>query len=252
MSKTILISALAFAAGSTAGFLLGRHLTKKRYATPADAEEAIEFADILAEKQAGRAETDSKAVDSAPDIVGRSSLDGTRTYELNKNKLNYASIHVSVTDAEDSEEDEDGDDEELDPSEGLPDGSRQPYPITEEQFSEEYVETFDKVCVTYYANDETLAEGDEKIDINVVGWDNITLRGAKRNGPYMVYIRNEKLRIDYEVTIELTAYCEEVLGIPQFPIDDSPAQGESPKERKKRIDQARRDKQGRFISDGGD
>ena len=89
-----------------------------------------------------------------------------------------------------------------------------PYVISDEQFSEENAH-FDKISLTYYEDDCTLAdEGDEIItDVDdTVGRENLDKFGELSGDPEVVYVRNEKLDIDYEVIRLSKSYSDTVMG----------------------------------------
>lgn len=89
------------------------------------------------------------------------------------------------------------------------------YIISSEQFYEECQE-HDKLTITYYAYDTTLADEDEAIMHDVtgtVGDEALFNFGYRSDDDNVVYVRNEKLGIDYEVVRTMASYSEEVLGI---------------------------------------
>lgn len=90
-----------------------------------------------------------------------------------------------------------------------------PYVISIEEFSEE-MDHYDKVTVYFYEDDEVLADENEEVITDMdgtVGRDNMGFFGEGSNDPEVVYIRNEKLEIDYEVIRLSKSYSETVLGM---------------------------------------
>lgn len=96
------------------------------------------------------------------------------------------------------------------------DPAEEPYTITPEEF-ELTKQHYDKCTISWYTEDETLADEREEIipDIErVVGIDNLQKFGVISKDPNVVFVRNEMLGSDYEILLCPEAYCESVLGIP--------------------------------------
>lgn len=78
-----------------------------------------------------------------------------------------------------------------------------PYVISREVFSfDEVGEEFEKLTVTYYPNSRVvLDEDDEVIDDpgQVLGWRNLSRFGEESGDEDVVFVRNPRLLIDYEV-----------------------------------------------------
>lgn len=90
-----------------------------------------------------------------------------------------------------------------------------PYIIHEQEFMEADPE-FEKLSITYYAGDDTLADdGDEEIPLvdETVGEDNLQRFGHGSGDSRIVYIRNERLSTDFEVLKSDGKYAHEVLGL---------------------------------------
>lgn len=90
-----------------------------------------------------------------------------------------------------------------------------PYVVSFEEYSENS-ENHEQVTLTYYSGDDTLAdERDQPIDNTgyTVGDDNLLRFGAGSHDPNVVYIRNERLSMDFEVLKSRGKYAKEVLGI---------------------------------------
>ena len=93
----------------------------------------------------------------------------------------------------------------------------EPYLISIEEYAEEF-RNHEKVTVTYYEADETLAdENDEMIhDIESnVGLDNVVRFGqGGSQDENVVYVRNQRSGIDFEICRMTVGYSEHVLGLP--------------------------------------
>jgi hypothetical protein len=88
-----------------------------------------------------------------------------------------------------------------------------PYVITNEEFAEDMTH-FDKLTIYYYEDDQTLADENEEIIQDVsstVGDEALDKFGDGSDDPEIVYVRNEKMEIDYEV-IRLSKSYKETVG----------------------------------------
>lgn len=75
---------------------------------------------------------------------------------------------------------------------------------------------YDEVTLTYYEEDEVLADiADEQMDDvdGVIGLDSLKQFGGVSGDENMLYVRNDKLRLFFEVTRSSGAYCREVHGL---------------------------------------
>lgn len=91
----------------------------------------------------------------------------------------------------------------------------EPYIIEVDEFFNGKV-NYDKVTLTYYDRDGSLVDESEELVHNVVdtiGEEALFEFGNKSDDPNVVYIRNEKLAIDYEIIRVFNSYAEDVLGI---------------------------------------
>jgi hypothetical protein len=90
-----------------------------------------------------------------------------------------------------------------------------PYVIAFEEFVEN-VDEYTQTSLTYYEGDDILAdENDEMIqEVDpIVGSDNLTRFGHGSRDPNIVYIRNARLKADYEVGRSTGRFSEEVMGL---------------------------------------
>lgn len=86
-----------------------------------------------------------------------------------------------------------------------------PYIIThDEYFGAEY-EEFDTIQLTYFEKDDTLVdENDKPVDDldGTIGEDHLARFGHGSKDKNIVYIRNEKLQCEYEITLSDQSYLE--------------------------------------------
>jgi hypothetical protein len=112
-------------------------------------------------------------------------------------------------------DDEDEEDYEYEQRRYEPNSSEKPYVISIDEYSEENTH-YDKITLYFYEDDEVLTEDDEEAidDPNaLVGDYALNCFGENSGDPEVVYVRNERLQIDYEVIRLSKSYQETVLGI---------------------------------------
>ena len=76
-------------------------------------------------------------------------------------------------------------------------------------------EMFDKLTVYYYEFDNVLVDADEEVIVEIddtIGWDSLDCFGEGSVNPDIVYVRNEELKIDYEIIRLRESYGKSVLG----------------------------------------
>ncbi len=103
---------------------------------------------------------------------------------------------------------------------GDPDGySEIPHVISLEEFSEGASHFF-KETLYFYEDDDVLTDESEEVAVDIVsllGEDALDSFGQESEDPEVVYVRNAKLRTDYEVIRLSKSYSETVLGIMDDP-----------------------------------
>ena len=112
-----------------------------------------------------------------------------------------------------------GDPDEVDEDEIDPDDVREPIEIVDFTSYDMDYPNYDKLVITYYEADDTLADerGEIMDDIsNTVGLDSLTKFGEKSNFRNTVHVRNHNLSADYEISRVAGAYSEEILGVPRM------------------------------------
>ena len=94
-----------------------------------------------------------------------------------------------------------------------------PYIITHDEFYAAE-KNYDTESLTYYELDDVLCdERDTPMDDRdpIVGDDHLTRFGSGSKSKNLLFIRNERLETDYEITKSTGSYLEEVLGMPEKP-----------------------------------
>jgi len=114
-----------------------------------------------------------------------------------------------------------------------------PYTISFEEFNENNV-GHEQTTMTYYAQDRTLADSQDGIvdNINhVIGDDNLRRFGHGSHDPNVVYVRNEKIDMDFEITRSNGSYQSEVLNIDPEPASLQHSRTRRPNRRTWRADE---------------
>jgi hypothetical protein len=98
----------------------------------------------------------------------------------------------------------------------------EPYVISLAEFQNDE-EDFDKITLRYFEEDDTLNDelgsrrgDDSTIPIESVGAANLERFGVGSTDENIVYIRNEQLKIDFEVIRDEGSYTSTVLGLPEW------------------------------------
>lgn len=92
--------------------------------------------------------------------------------------------------------------------------SEEPYIITVDEFMEA-MPNYDKLSFTYFEGDDILADEREKpiTEINAtVGEDHLTMFGRFSKDKNIVYVRNERIETDFEITRDEQSFGEVVAG----------------------------------------
>ncbi len=91
--------------------------------------------------------------------------------------------------------------------------SSEPYVLSIEEYMEE--EAHEKITLTYFDEDETLINEREEIItdvIRVLGPDALTNFGVGSDDDNIVYVRDDRNSLDFEVILDPRSYMEVVLG----------------------------------------
>lgn len=229
MNKTM-IAVIAFVMGGGAGFLVATKRLEEKYARYAEDEiESVRRAfDDMTEKEKSdediSEESEQDLYASQIDHLGYAAVNST-TDAINRAKKNYNIISPSKNNnlGEFVEDDYD----EVNP---VPlKSERAPYVIQETDFSEDYL-NFDKISLTYYIGDDCLVDEDDDViaDPNqMVGNDNLSLENATDEHPNTVFVRNERMMADFEISMEPGKFSIEVLSVENY-------EGMSPREQQEK------------------
>lgn len=89
-----------------------------------------------------------------------------------------------------------------------------PHIISYEEFNEEMTH-YDKLSISFYEDDEVLVDENEEVivdPVSVVGEEALQSFGVLSEDPEVVYVRNDRLSIDYEIIRLSKSYSETVQG----------------------------------------
>lgn len=216
----------AFFAGGVLGGIGTWYGVKKHYETIANEEiESVKkyYYDCLekAEKDNLNEELETYETDSAEEENDQSSYktktDYTSYYKNNKPPLEVLKASMEFPDDDINTEDyvefhgEDTQEVEC-VAEPDPKTLSGPTIISEEEYTSDW--RLEKVTITYYSGDETLADEDDTIidDVDrLVSYEALKLLVDEDLDA--VYVRNERVSIDYEVVLNNGRYSEIVLGL---------------------------------------
>lgn len=90
----------------------------------------------------------------------------------------------------------------------LEESADRPHVISPEEFGELEDQGFETISLTYYA-DQVLADDDDRVITNVddiVGYDSLTHFGEYEDDS--VFVRNERLKCDYEILLDQRTYAD--------------------------------------------
>jgi len=213
MNKILSLTVI-FLAGVGVGFLVSQKLLEQKYATLAE-EEIKSVKETFSKNlkscfeegpvESTKAEDFRKASNFTAGLT-RSSIN-MNPYE--KAKRNYVGapchdeLFVPIYEEDEEEDDEDEESELITDSAGMTEediddvDKNNPYIITYDEFTDTR-EDYEKVSLYYYTLDDTLIDEDNSIIHHIeqsVGYDALSLLNLEA----AVWVRNEPLRIDYEI-----------------------------------------------------
>ena len=182
----------AFVLGAAAGLAVSWKYNEKKYAEIADREiESVK--EKFSIEKAEPEELPQEDVEETPEITEEEKVE----YNDILTKRNY----VNYSDVE--KEEKGGD--------TMKDG---PYVIAPNEFDE--FDEYETGELTYYADGILADDGDDIIDDieSIVGEDSLLHFGEYEDDPDTVYVRNDRLKTDYEITRDERRYADVMDGYP--------------------------------------
>lgn len=212
MSKPI-IKILAIVGGvaavGTGGFFGFRWWRKKHKDEDANAAIEVEYIaydpNAMSEKESIVRDTDDAAA-RQEDIPRDAMAKGVRSYmqPSDEERINFEEYLAGMESPEDDELDEYGEDD-------IRRGADEPYPITAGEFCNTRT-YYDKVSLNYFQEDDVVSDDRDEVMENasqILG--DLQSAMGRADGRNLVYIRNEALEVDYEITLVDGSYRKEVL-----------------------------------------
>ena len=214
----ILKNLLIFAAGAAIGAIATYKMVKDSF--EASTQEEI---DEMREYYRQKSEDDSET----PDLVDEEEPCEMTEAQYHERYKNVATLYNPSAEMDD-DHNIDNEPEEVNV---VPIGERNPTPyiISSDDFAE--TNAYDKLTFVYYEEDDTLADESEEIvrDIDGTIGEALVSFGKNSGDPDIVYVRNERICIDYEVIREKKSYQTTILGL-GFSVKGTPSKKSAPKE----------------------
>lgn len=184
---------LIFVSGVTVGGFLGYKIIEKKYIDKLETEVNRRIDEYVLNNKKEEKHTESVEIKK----------------ENTADKINYNNVTKNYISSEDNEEKEEVDEKEDEPEVNdyiSDDSSRNPYEITEEEYDDNGNE-FEKESLYYYRGNYTLVDDSDNVvdteDADILlGSDWVEL--MNNNG--IIYIRNEKVKTDYEIVVNSGVY----------------------------------------------
>lgn len=197
--------------GGAAGFIIAQKVMK----TTMDRELEEQIRDVKEHYKLLRKEGEYSTPES---VLGETTRE---IYDEVLEGLEYLQHEVeNVEEVIEDDEDED-DDESLNVEEEVVEvgnvferNKKDPYVISTLDFMNGE-DSFDKVTITYFEEDDTLCDEREEVIPNVeatVGLEALTSFGKLSDDAKIVYVRNERIKTDFEIALDTRSYTEVVLG----------------------------------------
>lgn len=189
---------LIFVSGVTVGGFLGYKIIEKKYSEKLETEVNRRIDEyVLNNKKEEKKHTEQIEIkkENAADKINYNSV-----------TKNYISSEDNEEDDEETKEEDDGKEDEPEVNDYISDDPRDPYEITEEEYDDNSNE-FEKESLYYYRGNYTLVDDSDNVvdteDADILlGSDWVDL--MNNNG--IIYIRNEKVKTDYEIVVNSGVY----------------------------------------------
>lgn len=101
------------------------------------------------------------------------------------------------------------------------DTSKAPYQISQEEFFNDHQE-YDKVTVEYWEEDDIYSDSNDE-RIHEIGFDVRNFKDVSLAQASTIFVRNDAMKMDYEMIINTGSYYRDVLGYDDDNVDDRPA-----------------------------
>lgn len=211
MNTTVITHIITLIAGAGIGALACSKYFKSKYEALADEE----IASVKAKLQNMSSENSGirrvyQTMDNRPDPadIARRAEEFGRSYNIDTETV-VESVTKAVAATLALQEDEDSNDEDAVEETHL-EPRKDPYFITEDEYYKD--NTFDKEVLVYYEDDEVLSDSKEEMIDDVHHTVGDAIEEFERSGEEFLYVRNERLGMDFEIQRVEGSYQEAVYG----------------------------------------
>lgn len=193
-----------FVAGTAIGSAVTWYYAKQKYEQIA--REEIESVKEVFAKNAHHTDdisSDEKTVEEKAEIARDKPSVAEYAKKLSKEGYtNYSNAPIMVEDDEEQQSDDPGEE----PGRYFGDKDAEPYVIAPEQFAE--LDDYDRISLTYYSDHILADDNDQPLEDveGTVGFESLTHFGEYEDDS--VYVRNDRLKVDYEILRDERKYSD--------------------------------------------
>lgn len=213
MNISVVTHIITLVVGAGIGALVCSKYFKSKYELLADEEIASVKAKLQnMNSENGRIRRVYQTMDNRPDPadIARRAEEFSRSYDIDaETVVESVTKAVAATLAPQEQEDEDSTDEDAVEETHL-EPRKDPYFITEDEYYKD--NAFDKEVLVYYEDDEVLSDSREEMIDNVHHTVGDAIEEFERSGEEFLYVRNERLGMDFEIQRVEGSYQEAVYG----------------------------------------
>lgn len=209
MNISVVTHIVALVAGAGIGALACSKYFKSKYEALADEEiESVKAKLQNMNSENGGIRRVYRTMDNRPDPadIARRTIINHEEHDYGENKDSEDNLDVSEPSEDDSNDQNDEDvveETHLEPR-------KDPYFITEDEYYKD--NSFDKEVLVYYEDDEVLSDSREEMIDDVHHTVGDAIEEFERSGEEFLYIRNERLGMDFEIQRVEGSYQEAVYG----------------------------------------
>lgn len=211
MNTTVITHLIALVAGAGIGALACSKYFKSKYEALADEEiESVRAKLQNMNSENGGIRRIYQTMDNRPDPadIARRAEEFSRSYDVDAETV-VESVTKAVAATLASQEDKDSNDEDVVEETHL-EPRKDPYFITEDEYYKD--NAFDKEVLVYYEDDEVLSDSREEMIDDVHHTVGDAIEEFERSGEEFLYVRNERLGMDFEIQRVEGSYQEAVYG----------------------------------------
>lgn len=193
-----------FVAGAAVGSITTWYCVKKKYEQIAR-EEIQSVKEVFAKNAQNHHDAEIDISESQEKAVMAREKPSVAEYAKKLSETGYTNYSNSIM-VDDDDQEEKSDDPGAEPGKYFGDPDADPYVIPPEEFGEK--DDYDRISLTYYA-DHILADDNDQLLEDVegtVGFESLTHFGEYEDDS--VFVRNDRLKIDYEILRDERKYSD--------------------------------------------